>query len=89
MVPTLSKTLVILAWCDVHRLTRVLGKISPDAYSQLCLQLAFYRIHGYFSAVYETASTRAFLHGRTETCRSLTSDSAKFIQAFQNPKLSV
>ena len=63
------------------------GKMSPDAYMQLCLQVTFYRIHGYCSAVYETSSTRQYLHGRTETCRSLTMDAKNFILAFENPTL--
>ncbi|KAJ3369259.1 hypothetical protein HDU91_007380 [Kappamyces sp. JEL0680] len=63
--------------------------VSPDAYSQLCLQLTFYRIHGHCAGVYETASTRAFLHGRTETCRSLTPAALHFVKTFEDPRASV
>ncbi|KAI8812157.1 acyltransferase ChoActase/COT/CPT [Cladochytrium replicatum] len=60
------------------------AKVSPDAYSQMCLQLTYYRLHKSFAPTYETASTRRFLHGRTETCRSLSADSTAFITTFHN-----
>ncbi|KAJ1719659.1 hypothetical protein LPJ53_005614 [Coemansia erecta] len=56
------------------------AKFSPDAYAQLAMQLTYFRMHGTFASVYETASTRRFLHGRTETVRSLTSESADFMR---------
>ncbi|KAJ2591269.1 hypothetical protein H4R99_006815 [Coemansia sp. RSA 1722] len=56
------------------------AKVGPDAYAQLALQLTYYRVHKCFVSVYETASTRQFLHGRTETVRSLSSESADFMQ---------
>ena len=62
-----------------------MGKVSPDAYMQMALQLTFYRIHGYCAAVYETAATRKFLHGRTETCRSLTPEQQEFVENFDRP----
>ncbi|KAI8906057.1 acyltransferase ChoActase/COT/CPT [Gorgonomyces haynaldii] len=64
-------------------------KVSPDAFVQMCLQLTFYRIHGYCAGVYETSSTRQFLHGRTETCRSLTPAAKAFVLGFNNPTYSV
>jgi hypothetical protein len=65
------------------------AKVSPDAYVQICLQIAFFRIAGYFAAVYETASTRKYLHGRTETCRSFTVEVKQFITAFENSSTTV
>ncbi|KXN70844.1 acyltransferase ChoActase/COT/CPT [Conidiobolus coronatus NRRL 28638] len=56
------------------------GKVSPDAYVQMALQLAYYRTHGEPCATYETASTRGFLHGRTETVRSCSWESYIFTQ---------
>jgi carnitine O-acetyltransferase len=47
----------------------------------MALQLAYRRMHGRYTAVYETASTRLFLHGRTDTIRSFTSESRKFCEA--------
>ncbi|KAJ1722681.1 hypothetical protein LPJ53_002939 [Coemansia erecta] len=56
------------------------AKVSPDAYAQLALQLTYYRTHGTFASVYETTITCQFLHGRTETVRSLTAESADFMR---------
>lgn len=58
------------------------AKASPDAYIQMCMQLAFYRQHGVNTPVYETASVRQYLHGRTETCRSLSVESRALTMAF-------
>ncbi|KAJ2617903.1 Carnitine O-acetyltransferase mitochondrial [Coemansia sp. RSA 1365] len=48
---------------------------SPDAFIQLVIQLAYTRLHGHARPTYESSMTRKFLHGRTETCRSVTCDS--------------
>lgn len=65
------------------------AKLSPDAYIQMALQLAWYKNQGKFSAVYETASTRLFLHGRTEVIRSLSRESLLFVQAMNHPNVKV
>lgn len=41
--------------------------VSPDAYIQMALQLAYYRDAGRFSLTYEASMTRLFREGRTET----------------------
>ncbi|KAJ1911813.1 hypothetical protein H4219_005817 [Mycoemilia scoparia] len=60
------------------------GKVSPDAFVQLALQLSYYRLHGILPPTYETASTRKYRAGRTETIRSLSIESAEFIKAMKN-----
>ena len=47
-------------------------KFSPSFMVQLTVQLTYMQIHGVPAPTYETASTRAFYHGRTETCRTCT-----------------
>ncbi|XP_053673314.1 carnitine O-palmitoyltransferase 2, mitochondrial [Anopheles nili] len=47
-------------------------RISPDAVMQLGFQLAYYKQHGQFVGTYESCSTAAFRHGRTETMRPCT-----------------
>lgn len=51
---------------------------SPDAYVQMAIQLATYRLWGELGATYEATQTRIFLHGRTETTRSVSPASAAF-----------
>lgn len=65
------------------------AKMSPDAYIQQALQLAWYRDQGCSTATYETASTRLFLHGRTDTIRTLTSDSRAFVKGMVENKVDV
>ncbi|KZS94267.1 acyltransferase ChoActase/COT/CPT [Sistotremastrum niveocremeum HHB9708] len=57
------------------------AKLGADGFIQLAIQLAWYRQQGAFTAVYETALTRAFLNGRTETIRSFTTESRRFVEA--------
>ncbi|XP_060083405.1 carnitine O-palmitoyltransferase 2, mitochondrial-like [Ylistrum balloti] len=47
-------------------------KISPDSLMQLAIQMAYYRQNRKFVATYESCSTAAYKHGRTETLRSAT-----------------
>ncbi|KAH7913563.1 acyltransferase ChoActase/COT/CPT [Hygrophoropsis aurantiaca] len=61
------------------------AKLSPDAYVQIVLQLAWYRSRGNFTATYETVLTRMFQRGRTETLRTLTVDARAFILAMNDP----
>lgn len=63
-------------------------KVSPDAYFQCALQLAYFKDAGKFALTYEASMTRLYLMGRTETVRSLTSDTAKFVRAMINPDKS-
>ncbi|KAJ7126880.1 carnitine acetyltransferase [Mycena epipterygia] len=54
-------------------------KQSPDAYIQMVLQLAYFKTRGEFTATYETALTRMFKRGRTETIRSFTKESRAWV----------
>ncbi|KAJ1505953.1 hypothetical protein HMI54_011207 [Coelomomyces lativittatus] len=61
---------------------------SPDAFVQMALQLTYFRMHGHVTSTYETASTRSFLHGRTETCRSCSMASKQFVEKIYHPDVS-
>ncbi|KAJ1678575.1 hypothetical protein EV182_003777, partial [Spiromyces aspiralis] len=64
------------------------AKTSPDAFVQMALQLAYRRLHRAIAPTYETASSRRFLHGRTETIRAATSEAAAFIEAMDDRRKS-
>jgi len=64
-------------------------RISPDAYIQMALQLAYYRDAGRFSLTYEASMTRLFREGRTETVRPCTIESSAWVKAMQNPNTTV
>lgn len=53
-------------------------RFSPDSWFQVALQLAYYNLHKRLGPCYESASTRRFAYGRTETIRSLTKEVAQF-----------
>ncbi|CAG0889904.1 unnamed protein product [Cyprideis torosa] len=57
--------------------------LSPDSYIQMALQLAFFKIHAEPGAAYESASTRRYVGGRTETIRSCSPESVLFCQAME------
>lgn len=59
-----------------------------DAYVQMSIQLAYYKIHKSFTATYETALTRMFKNGRTEAIRSFTKDSRAWVLAMSDSSTS-
>lgn len=59
-------------------------RVSPDAYIQMALQLAYYRDAGRFSLTYEASMTRLYREGRTETVRPCTIESATWVKSMEN-----
>ena len=52
----------------------------------MSFQLAHAKMHGgYLPSTYESASTAAFKHGRTETIRSVSMDSKEFVMRMADP----
>ncbi|XP_049444290.1 carnitine O-palmitoyltransferase 2, mitochondrial [Epinephelus fuscoguttatus] len=58
------------------------SKLSPDAIAQLSFQMGFLRQYGQTVASYESCSTAAFKHGRTETIRPATVHTERCSRAF-------
>ncbi|KAL9924930.1 carnitine O-palmitoyltransferase 2, mitochondrial [Glossina fuscipes] len=71
--PHLSKEI-----CKRHRL-------SPDSIMQLSFQLAFRQAFNKYVGTYESCSTAAFKHGRTETMRPCTNKTKEFCETLLNP----
>lgn len=65
------------------------NSISPDAYIQMALQLAYYRDAGRFNLTYEASMTRLFREGRTETVRPCTIESSKWVKAMEDKTTTV
>lgn len=57
-------------------------KLSPDAIAQLAFQMGFLRQYGQTVATYESCSTAAFKHGRTETIRPASIHTKQCAKAF-------
>uniref|UniRef100_A0A8C9T1G5 Peroxisomal carnitine O-octanoyltransferase n=1 Tax=Scleropages formosus TaxID=113540 RepID=A0A8C9T1G5_SCLFO len=62
-------------------------RLHPDTFVQLALQLAYYRLHGAPGSCYETATTRQFYHGRTETMRSCTLEAQHWCRSMLDPTM--
>ncbi|XP_068167091.1 carnitine O-acetyltransferase-like [Antennarius striatus] len=60
-------------------------EMSPDAFVQTALQLAYFRIYSSCCSTYESASLRMFRYGRTDVIRSTTTDSLNFIRGMEDP----
>eukprot|EP00759_Apiculatamorpha_spiralis_P007915 PhF_6_TR14967/c0_g1_i2/m.23499/K00624/E2.3.1.7; carnitine O-acetyltransferase len=56
--------------------------VTPDAFAQMAFQATFYESFGYTGSTYESSSTKGFRRGRTETIRSVTSESVGFVDAY-------
>lgn len=77
-----------LVYDDLNKSLCKKYKVSPDSIMQLCFQLAFFKQHQKFVATYESCSTAAFRHGRTETLRPCTSETKDFCESIEKKKLS-
>jgi carnitine O-acetyltransferase len=62
-------------------------KCSPDAYVQMTIQLAYHKMYGKNRPTYESAATRRFQQGRTETCRTVSDESVAFCDAMADPHI--
>ncbi|ETL50117.1 hypothetical protein L916_00604 [Phytophthora nicotianae] len=84
-------TSTLLVACAETPVTRAVGKqydIGTDGLMQMTIQLAHFKLHQKFVATYESASTAAFKHGRTETVRSCTNEAVNFVQTMTNSSAS-
>ncbi|CAJ0950401.1 unnamed protein product, partial [Mesorhabditis belari] len=62
------------------------ARVSPDAYIQMALQMAYYKDQGRFDLTYEPAVMRMFRDGRTETVRSCSNHSCAFVKSMFDGK---
>ncbi|TPX08467.1 uncharacterized protein E0L32_010084 [Thyridium curvatum] len=60
-------------------------RCSPDAYVQMVIQLAYYKMYGKNRPTYESAAVRRFQQGRTETCRSVSEASVAWCNSMADP----
>ncbi|CAD5122394.1 unnamed protein product [Dimorphilus gyrociliatus] len=61
---------------------------SPDAFVQMAIQLAYYRMNGQLAKTYEPASTRLFLLGRTENINPVTELSVDFVRKMDDQSMT-
>jgi len=61
-------------------------KLSPDSFIQIAIQMAYIKMYGSPTAHYESASTRKFTSGRTETIRTCLPEIVDFAADLLNSK---
>jgi len=61
--------------------------MSPDAFCQMAIQLAYYLLNHQTVLTYESAGTVRFRNGRTETVRSVSTESKLFCESMENQSL--
>ena len=104
---TLARSLIadvemaILPWREWGKGFIKRCKLSPDAFLQMTLQLAFRKVtftkprvycaqnQNRCCLTYEAAMTRLYREGRTETVRSCSSASKTFVDAMRDPHSNV
>ncbi|XP_075974466.1 carnitine palmitoyltransferase 2 [Anticarsia gemmatalis] len=90
---------VYKSWCDSLSIDYILyeglnkgackkHKVSPDCIMQLAFQAAHHLLKGSFVGTYESCSTSAFKHGRTETMRPCTEQTKAFCEGLHSGKTS-
>ncbi|XP_070783465.1 choline O-acetyltransferase-like isoform X1 [Enoplosus armatus] len=63
-------------------------KMSPDAFIQVALQLAFHKCSGRLVSTYESASIRRFQDGRVDNIRSATPEALAFVKSMTDERAS-
>ncbi|XP_054639070.1 peroxisomal carnitine O-octanoyltransferase [Dunckerocampus dactyliophorus] len=63
--------------------------LHPDTFVQLAMQLSYYKMNKIPGSCYETAMTRRFYHGRTETMRPCTTEALNWCKAMVDPTCSI
>ncbi|XP_061611847.1 choline O-acetyltransferase-like [Phyllopteryx taeniolatus] len=61
-------------------------KMSPDAFVQVALQLAFFKCSGRLVSTYESASIRRFRDGRVDNIRSATVEALAFVKSMTDER---
>lgn len=61
---------------------------SPDAFFQMALHAAYYRVYESVRSGFEPVLMRQYLHGRTDVARTTTPEAAAFARIFSDEKAS-
>ncbi|XP_039487171.1 carnitine O-palmitoyltransferase 2, mitochondrial [Drosophila santomea] len=78
----------VLKYPHINKPTCKQYGLSPDSIIQLSFQLAYRQAYQGYVGSYESCSTSAFRHGRTETMRPCTNATRDFCEAILQPERS-
>jgi carnitine O-octanoyltransferase len=79
---TIEYSVLKIDFCSKEKIKSY--KTNPDTFAQMCMQLAYFKLHNKPAPTYESAMTRAYHHGRTETVRSCTQDALEWSRQMCN-----
>jgi carnitine O-acetyltransferase len=77
----------VLEYTGFGKLFIVSHKMSPGAFVQMAMMIAYYRLYGKLVNTYEPVMTKNFYHGRTAACRSASLEAGKYCQWFDSPAI--
>ena len=78
---TKSKELEVMMWYGYGADRIKTFGVSPDAFAQMAIQLAYRLTFGHCRGTYESTQTRTYQHGRTEVTRSVSTESEALCDA--------
>lgn len=73
---------------DYGKSTITSMSFSPDAFFEMVLQAAYYRLYGQIRSGFEPVQMRQYLHGRTDVVRTTTAEAAEFARLFSDRQAS-
>ncbi|KAJ3129167.1 Carnitine O-acetyltransferase mitochondrial [Nowakowskiella sp. JEL0407] len=82
----IKKTESVVLREDIYgeRYIKEIAKCNIDAYVQLALHLAFYRMYKKHTPIQQLTTHRKFMGGRTEIARSMTEETRDFVDSFDD-----
>ena len=72
----------VLEFRDYGKRFITANKMSPDAFVQMSILLAYYKLYGEVVCMYEPALTKTFYHGRTEAIRGATMQAKRLCEVW-------
>jgi carnitine O-acetyltransferase len=74
----------VLEYQEYGKRLIVANNMSPDAFVQMSILLAYYKLYGRVDCMYEPALTKQFFHGRTEAIRGATVQAKELCRVWCN-----
>ena len=65
------------------------AKMSPDGFTQMAIQLTYYRLYRKFVAAYQSAATRKYCKGRTDVTRVTSIESRRWCEIMESTTSTV
>jgi carnitine O-acetyltransferase len=72
----------VLEYKEFGKRLIVANNMSPDAFVQMSILLAYFKLYGRVDCMYEPALTKQFFHGRTEAIRGATIQAKELCQVW-------